>query len=96
MRTDKLHSILRTTKNNIRYIMMQIPDDCIKSMNNNLYVRGYMVSSLISKYLEENGVGTKGIYLEASKQYYDSINLSDKARLIRLEYDNAVKTQQKI
>ena len=64
-------------------------------MSGKSYVRGFVVISLISRYMEENGVGTKGTYLEISRAYYDSILLSDKVKLIRLEYDNAIKEQRK-
>lgn len=46
--------------------------------------------------MEENGVGTKGVYLDTSKKYYDSINTSDKAKLVRLDYDLTLKEQKKI
>ena len=74
---------------------MQIPSKYIRYMSGKSYVRGFVVISLISRYMEENGVGTKGTYLEISRAYYDSILLSDKVKLIRLEYDNAIKEQRK-
>ncbi len=95
VRCDKLHTILRTNKSNANYVVMQIPDKYIKCMNGKNYVRGFVVISLISKYIEENGVGTKGTYLEVSRTYYDTILASDKVKLIRLEYDNVMKGQRK-
>lgn len=96
VKKDKLHSILRTTKANIEYIFMQIPDQYKATFGNETYVRGYEVLRLIAKNIEENGTGTKGIYLETSKQYYDSINTCDKAKLLRLEYENQLKQQRKL
>lgn len=96
VKKDKLHSILRTTKSNIDYIFMQIPDQHKANFGNETYVRGYEVLKLIAKSLEENGTGTKGIYLETSKQYYDSIRSCDKAKLLRIEYENQLKSQRRL
>ena len=96
VKKDKLHSILRTTKNNMEYIFMQIPDQYKATFGNETYVRGYEVLRLIAKSLEENGTGTKGIYLETSKQYYDSISSCDKAKLLRIEYENQLKNQRRL
>lgn len=96
VKKDKLHSILRTTKNNMEYIFMQIPDQYKATFGSETYVRGYEVLRLIAKSLEEDGTGTKGIYLETSKKYYDSISSCDKAKLLRLEYDNQLKNQRKL
>ena len=52
VRKDKLHSILRTTKNNIEYIFMQIPDQSKATFGNETYVRGYEVLKLIAKSIE--------------------------------------------
>ncbi|MEG0856748.1 MAG: hypothetical protein RSG52_09725 [Terrisporobacter sp.] len=95
IKKDKLHSILRTRKSNIEYILMQIPDECKATFGKDTYIRGYKVLELIAKNIEENGVGTKGLYLETSRKYYDSINSCDKAKLLRLEYDNQLKDQRK-
>ncbi len=96
VKKDRLHSILRTTKKNIDFIFMQIPDESKATFGNETYVRGYEVLKLIAKSLEENGAGTKGVYLETSKKYYDSIATCDKAKLLRLEYDHQLKAQRKL
>ena len=75
---------------------MQIPDQYKATFGNETYVRGYEVLRLIAKSLEENGTGTKGIYLETSKQYYDSISSCDKAKLLRIEYENQLKNQRRL
>ena len=95
VRKDKLHSILRTTKNNINYIIMQIPEEYKCDMGKQTYIRGCKILEIIARNIEESGVGTKGVYLETSKRYYDSIALCDKAKLLRLEYDNVLKEQRK-
>ena len=96
VRKDKLHSILRTTKNNIEYIFMQIPDQSKATFGNETYVRGYEVLKLIAKSIEESGTGTKVMYLETSKQFYDAISSCEKARLLRLEYENQLKSQRRL
>lgn len=95
IRKDKLHCILRTQKNKINYILMQIDDEHKVSFGNEEYVRGYKILELIAKEIEENGVGTKGIYLNTSKSYYDCINECDKVQLLRLQYDGWIKEQRK-
>lgn len=95
VRKDKLHSILRTNKANAEFMLMQLPDEYIMNIVSDVYVRGYKVLEIIARTMEENGVGTKGIYLETSKNYYDSINLCDKVKLIRLQYDNCIKEERK-
>ncbi len=74
---------------------MKIEDEHKITMGNEEYIRGYVILSLISKELEENGVGTKGMYLRTSKNYYDSINECDKVQLLRLQYEEGLKDQRK-
>lgn len=74
---------------------MEIPDEYKTNFNNSTYIRGYKILEMIAKDIEENGVGKKGVYLDTSKKYYDSINASDKAKLIRLDYDLTLKEQKK-
>lgn len=95
VRKDRLHSILRTKKDNIGYIVMKIEDEYKTTIGKDTYIRGCKVLEIIARNIEENGVGTKGIYLETSKKYYDSINLCDRAKILRLEYDNNLKEQRK-
>lgn len=95
VRKDRLHSILRTKKDNIGYIVMQIEDEYKTTIGKSTYIRGCKVLEIIARNIEENGVGTKGIYLETSKKYYDSINSCDRAKVLRLEYDNSLKEQRK-
>ena len=59
VKKDKLHSILRTTKANIEYIFMQIPDQYKATFGNETYVRGYEVLRLIAKNIEETNFNVK-------------------------------------
>lgn len=74
---------------------MQIPDKFKMNIGQDEYIRGYKILELIAKSIEEDGVGTKGIYLQTSRKYFDSINECDKVKLLRLEYDTSVKEQRK-
>ena len=59
-------------------------------------MRGYEILKLIAKSIEESGTGTKGMYLETSKQFYDAISSCEKAKLLRLEYENQLKSQRRL
>ena len=95
VRKDKLHSILRTRKNNIEYILMEILDKDKATFGGELYIRGCKILEIIAINIEENGVGTKGLYLEVSRMFYDAILLCDKAKVLRLEVDNELKSKRK-
>lgn len=56
---EKLHSILRTTKDNINFIVMKMPDEYKRTYDGKLYIRGFKVMEQIIKSEEENGTGTK-------------------------------------
>lgn len=92
---EKLNSILRTTKNNINVIVMGVEDKYKMNIGNKVYIRGFKILSLIAQAMEESGVGTKGEYLDVSMKYYEAINKSDKAKLLRLEYDKVLLTERK-
>lgn len=92
---DKLNSILRTRKNSVNEIVMRIEDKYKWNDGKKVYIRGFVILSLIAKAMEEGGVGTKGTYLDVSMQYYDAINKSEKSKLLRLEYDKALVAERK-
>lgn len=91
--TDKLHTILRTNKDNARYQLSRIENEFKMNRGNKSYVRGFKILELIARTIEENGVGKKGIYLETSKEYYDAINTCDKAARLRMEYNQVVEEE---
>ncbi len=95
VKEEKLHSILRTTKKNVRYFVAKIPDDLKRTFDGKLYIRGYKVLEQLAKNIEENGVGKKGANLEASKQYYEAINTCPTVKLRRLEYDHTLNEARK-
>lgn len=92
---ERLHSILRTSKANVNHIVMKIEDRYKMVNGNKTYIRGFQVLALIAQQSEENGTGTKGLYLDVSKQYYDAVNSCDKVKLLRLEYDKALSATRK-
>lgn len=95
IKKDKLHSILRTTRSNAHFLAMQIDDEFKKTFNGETYIRGYKILGLLAKIIEENGVGSKGVNLEASKQFFETINQCDAVKLQRLEYDCTLKEARK-
>ncbi|MEO3133782.1 hypothetical protein ABHC40_06240 [Turicibacter sanguinis] len=94
VKKEKLHSILRTTKDNINFIVMKMPDEYKRTYDGKLYIRGFKVMEQIIKSEEENGTGTKGINLKASKQYYEQIHMCDTVKMLRLDYDNQLKSDR--
>lgn len=94
--TDKLHTILRTNKDNARYQLLRIGNEFKMNRGNKSYVRGFKILELIARTIEEDGVGKKGIYLETSKGYYDAINTCDKAARLRMEYNHVVEEECKM
>ena len=95
IKKDKLHSILRTSKSNAQFLVMKMGDEFKRSFNREIYVRGYKILELIAKTIEENGAGSKGINLEASRQFFDTINQCDTVKLQRLEFDYTLKEARK-
>lgn len=95
VKKDKLHSILRTNKLNVNFIVMHLDKDFKRTYNQEVYVRGFKVIEYLARSVEENGVGGKGINLETSKLYYDSVNNCDSVKKIRLEYDLFLKEARK-
>lgn len=94
VKKEKLHSILRTSIHNINFIVMQIPDEYKRSYDGTPYIRGFKVMEQLIKAQEENGTGSRGINLEASKQYYEQIHMCDTVKMLRLDYDNQLKSNR--
>lgn len=92
---EKLHSILRTNRANVNHILMRIEDKYKMISGNKTYIRGFQILALIAQQSEENATGTKSVYLDVSKQYYDAINSCDKVKLLRLEYDKVLSATRK-
>lgn len=83
--TKKLHSILRTSKGNAKYIVASISDDNKLIIDKKTYIRGYELMKLIDKMIQECGLGTKGEYLRYSEKHYIAIRDCDKANNLRAE-----------
>ncbi len=95
VKKEKLHIILRTSPDNARYIAMKFPDEDKRYFNGEPYVRGFQVVAQLSKEIEENGVGTRGLGLVASKSFYESIYMCDTVVRLRLEYDKDKTTSRR-
>lgn len=95
VKKNKLHSIIRTNKSNAQFLVMRLSSEFKCNFNGELYIRGYKVLELLAKTIEENGVGKKGLNLEASKKFYDAINTCESVRLQRLEYDYTLNEARK-
>ncbi len=91
VKKDKLHSILRTSVPNANFIALNIEDEYKRTYDGVIYIRGFKVMEQIIKAQEENGAGTRGVNLEASKQYYEQIHQCDTVKMLRLDYDNQLK-----
>ena len=87
VKKEKLHTILRTSVDNARYIAMKLPNEDKQYFNGEPYIRGFQVVAQLAKEIEENGVGKRGLALIASKEFYESIYMCDTVVRLRLEYD---------
>lgn len=94
VKQEKLHSILRTSISNANFIVTKIEDEYKRSYDGLLYIRGFKVIEQIIKAQEENGTGSRGINLQASKQYYEQIHMCDTVKMLRLDYDNQLKSDR--
>lgn len=83
---DRIHSILRTNKDNGRYYLQLIEDSAKKTINNTTYIMGYKLGALIDRFIQETGEGSKGRYLRYSEKLYHAIRDSDTAKKLRLEF----------
>lgn len=83
---DRIHSILRTRKDNGRYYLQIIEESAKRTINNTTYILGYKLGSLIDQFIQETGEGSKGRYLRYSEELYRAIRDSDTAKKLRLEF----------
>ncbi|MGG5461322.1 hypothetical protein [Clostridium sp. B9] len=95
IREDRLHSILRTTKGNAAYLLDRIYDKYKVNIGQYTYVRGFEIIKIIYKRIEESGVGKTEKYLSLSKNYYEAILNSDKAKVLRLEHSKLMSESRK-
>lgn len=83
---DKIHSILRTNKDNGRYFIQLVEESAKKTINNTTYIMGYRLGALIDRFIQETGEGSKSRYLRYSEELYRAIRDSDTAKKLRLEF----------
>jgi len=88
--TDNLHTILRTSKGNARYIASSISEDSKISYKKKVFVRGYEIIKLLDKLIQESGPSTKNDYLRYSEKYYAALRDSDKGKLLRANAEKAL------
>lgn len=94
--TDKIHSILRTTRGYANHRIAEISEDNKKTINNKTYIRGYKLGELIDQIIQDLGAGTRQMYLKYSEQIYYAIRDSDKAKSLRMEFAALVSVNKKI
>lgn len=93
---QRLHSILRTTKNNIRYIVEMIPEkDKVLGSDGNTYIKGSEFIKLIDEEIQTRDSRTRGHYLRLSQNFYFAIRDMDKAKLLRANYSNYLTDARK-
>jgi len=93
--TDNLHTILRTSKGNARYIAASISEDSKISYKKKVFVRGYEIIKLLDKLIQESGPSTKNDYLRYSEKYYAALRDSDKGKLLRANAEKALLEAKK-
>lgn len=91
----KLHIIIRTSPNNVKYLISAI-NKCNKTNYNNvIYIRGSEVLRLIDINLQTAGKIAREKYLKYSNDNYNSIRDCDEVKLIRAEYYENIKEFKK-
>lgn len=86
--SDRLHSILRTTKPNAKYEIELISKEYKnnKLVPNKVYIKGYIIESIIDKNIQKEKVGKRKGYLKYSENVYRDLRDSDEIELKRAEH----------
>jgi len=86
-----LHSILRTTKDNVKYYIQQISKQNKWKDGQVTYIRGSEIIGYIDYRLQHAGEIAKEKNLRFSYDTYSAIRDSDTVRLLRAEYYESIK-----
>lgn len=90
--TKNLHTILRTTKDIAKYYVQQVSKNNKQKIDDDTIVKGCEIIYILDERLQNAGEIQKEKYLKYSNDTYSSIRDCDKAKLIRAEYYEMMKT----
>jgi len=90
-----LAKILRTTRDNVKYEILQLDDDKKYRLQNELLIRGDAVHQMIDYKLQNAGYIRREHYLRLSEMYYLAARDSEYARNIRYEHYEHVRENLK-
>ena len=93
--SEKLHSILRTTKINAKFHIDRISDEYKLYFNNEVYILGYEIIRILDKSIQNEASGKREIYLKFSEAIYKSIRDTPEAQLLRTRYQIMLKDERK-
>ncbi|MBE6051926.1 MAG: hypothetical protein E7214_15100 [Clostridium sp.] len=84
--SEKLHLILRTTKSNAKYAIVNIDDKNKSREGNKIYIRAYVVGEIIDKYIQREKIGKRKEYLKYSERVYTAIRDSEEIVIKQTKY----------
>lgn len=92
---NKLHTILRTSKGDARYLIARISDKYKVEIDGDKFVKGSKIYGLIDELIQNAGRIKREKYLKFSESFYRNIRDADKSRLLRCEFDEFIDNLKK-
>ncbi|MPQ45189.1 hypothetical protein [Clostridium tarantellae] len=93
--TEKMHTILRTSKSNAKYILNNVSDKNKIRLKNIIYVCAYEIGRIIDEAIQSQKSGTKLQYLRYSEKIYKAIRDCDCAENLRNIYCQQLEDNRK-
>ncbi|PET42557.1 hypothetical protein CN520_02725 [Bacillus cereus] len=90
-----LHTILRTNKSSAEYILSGIVKANKLNLGDDIYIRAFVIVGQLTKEIENAGLKSRGAYLRFSEECLRAIRDSDRAKVLRGEYEEYLKEQKK-
>lgn len=92
---SKLHTVLRTTKENANYIALKINEEDKIEIDGETYIKGSQIARILDEVIESAGSIKRGQYARYSEKTFKKVRDSASAEMIRAEYYEKVKDLKK-
>lgn len=92
---SELHNVLRTTKENARYFLLEISDKYQLEVRGETYVQGSEVYRLLDRIIQSAGSIKREKYARFSDEIYRAMRDSDKLKNIRYEFYEEIQQHKK-
>lgn len=83
---DRIHTIMRTHKQNINYLLREVKDNNKCYIGKTMYIRGTEICQLLDKYIQNAGKIKKEDYLRYSEAMYKALRDAPEVKNLRAAY----------